>query len=124
MNHPHPMPSMKPLRIVLYGSSLFLTALEASIQQFESLHLIPVANEAQPAQILQHAPAAILYQADLPPVARAQLLAAGVCCAELDPQHSQITIFHPEGAPQQYSLEQAQDLVSALSQRSRYVSQP
>ena len=106
---------MNPLHVVIYGSSLFLSALVASLRQVPELKLIPAAPEARLADVLRHDPDVMLYQADVPPAYLDDLLAAGVCCGELDTQHSSIVIRQGHHSQEVYSIMQARDLLAAIA---------
>jgi hypothetical protein len=106
---------MHPLRIVIYGASLFLKAMAASLEQVPALSLITVPADTHLVDILRHRPAVVLYQSDDPPACLGTMLALGLCCGELNTQCSSIVIHRDQRSHETHTLVQTSDLLEALA---------
>jgi hypothetical protein len=107
--------AISPLQIVIYGSSLFLSAMAALLEPAPDVNLLTLPAEAHLDDILRHGPDVVLYQSDRPPVYLDALLASGVCCGELNTHYSSIVVRRDRRTQETHSLCCISDLIAIIA---------
>jgi hypothetical protein len=108
-----------PIRVAVYGSSLFLTAVAAALRNHTAVHLIHFPHAVTTAAILRQLPTILIWQNHFPPEDMAALLRAGIGLLNVDEQQSCITLQR-HGRPQQtLPIRQSTDLIAWIMQTSR-----
>lgn len=113
-------PNHLPIRVVVYGASLFLTAVTVTLQQYPVIDLVHLPLVATKNSILEQKPNILLWQRNRPLENSAGLLAAGVWLLEIDEQQSTIIIQHyscQETCTK--SIPKSTDLISWIIERTR-----
>jgi hypothetical protein len=108
-----------PIRVAIYGSSLFLTAVAAALCNHPAIHLILFPNAVATAAILRQTPIILVWQDHYPPEDIAALLQAGLWLLNIDEQQSWITIQHRGRPRQTLAVQQSTDLVAWIMQATQ-----
>lgn len=105
------------IRVVVFGSSLFLTAVTAVLQEHAAIDLIHLPDVASPACILKQKPKIILWQRHCPLENIAALLEAGLWLLEIDEQQNAITIqHHSQRNKRTQPIQKSTDLIAWITQ--------
>jgi hypothetical protein len=106
-------------KVVIYGSTLFLTAVAAALEPISALIVEWLPLSALPATIIDAVPDVLLYQSSAPPPATPNLLAADIVLAEIDGQQNTITQYRRQQPPITQPVRAASDLLSLIDQCNR-----
>ena len=109
-----------PIRVGIYGSSLFLTAVAAALRNHPAIQLIHFLNAPSGAAILRQSPAVLVWQNHYPPEDIAALLQADLWLLEIDEQQSCVAIQHSSrNSEQTLPIQQSNDLIAWIIQATQ-----
>jgi len=111
------------IRVAIYGSSLFLTAVATLLMQDERYQPIFFSESTAISTILHHNPSLLLYQEDIPPTDIAVLLAGGLAVAEIKPHKNQMTIFQHQTPQRCVSISNLVDFQTKITPLSNPLPQ-
>ena len=104
----------KPVQIIIYGSSLFLLAVAASLYHFNSVELILLPATTAAEKLIAYTPTVILCLKKTVIPNWHLLLKAGFRLIEIDDQKSYVTLYCFQHHPQQYPINQTKDLLALI----------
>jgi hypothetical protein len=110
---------LHPIRVAVYGSSLFLTAVAAALRNHTAVHLISFPNAVTTAAILRQTPTILIWQSYFPPEDMSALLQAGIWLLNVDEQQSCILIQRHGRSQQTLPIQQSSDLIAWITQATR-----
>lgn len=96
---------------MLYGSSMFLTAVASSLSCLNMVELLQLPLVFDAKSLMSYAPTVILYHAATPLPNEPILLSAGIRLIQIDTQKSFVTLYCWQRPPKQYPIVQATDLL-------------
>ena len=105
-----------PIRVAIYGSSLFLTAVIAVLRHHAAITLIQFNTETTTEDVMKYNPAIMVYQDCAAPRNPNRLLEADVKLLKIDSQQSVITIYQHNRMKQEYPICRSIDLISVITQ--------
>ncbi len=113
------------MRIALYGSSLFLSAIAAALAEYGTIEVIQFPDPVDICQIILQKPCAVLWrsQGNRPDVDGLQ--EAGIWLLEVDERKSMVSASHQtQKSPQHCMVLRSADLVQFIKNLENILSSP
>ena len=115
----------EPIRVGLYGSSLFLSVVAAALERHTKIILLNFPAATPVGMVLQQNLTTLLWQNHCPPADISILFEAGLWLLEIDEYKSQITIQHRNQSQKQIlPITGSANLIAWIGQQVQINPQP